>query len=45
MLRRAFSPEIPLFGYYGFNEVCPTAYRSGSLLNRAHSDSIAFCAW
>lgn len=45
LIRDAFPPEIPLFGYYGFNEVCPTAYRSGNLLNRAHSDSIALCAW
>lgn len=44
MIARTLPDGLPLFGYYGFNEVCPTRHKTGEILNRAHSDSIIMCA-
>ena len=38
-------PALPLFGYYGFNEICPSRDGHGIRFNRTHNDSIAFCAF
>lgn len=44
-MRRLLPAGVPWFGYYGFNEICPTTDRNGRLFNRPHSDSIAVCAF
>ena len=43
MLREAFS-AVPLFGYYGFNEICPSHDTDGRRFNRQYSDSMVICA-
>jgi hypothetical protein len=45
---RAISRAVPkglnLSGFYGYGELCPTSVRNGRVLNRAHNESIVFCA-
>lgn len=45
VLRRELAAMLPVFGYYGFNEVCPTRDATGTYHNRAHVDSIVVCAF
>lgn len=44
MVTAAFNGKIPLFGYYGFNEICPVPGLQGEFFNRPLSDSIVMCA-
>lgn len=37
--------NMPLFGYYAYNEVCPSVAENGMSFNRTFSDSIAICAF
>ena len=43
LLKSRLPSGIPMFGYYGFNEICPTRGKDGSLFNRPHGESLVVC--
>ena len=45
LLGKKLPDSLSLYGYYGFNEICPTTDKRGMLFNRSHSDSIVLCAF
>ncbi|MDR1979797.1 MAG: FIST C-terminal domain-containing protein [Synergistaceae bacterium] len=44
-IAEATPPSLNLSGFYSYGELCPTSMRDAKAANRAHNESIVFCAF